>query len=416
MIGLLGLNHKSAPIEVRERFVFCEEDIKRFVNLLRDKGILGAIVLSTCNRTEIYYEVEDNHPTTDLEVFQEILSSYRKTDLNVGKFFYKMKNEEVARHLFTVVSGLDSMALGEYQIVGQIKDAYNISEKHKLHSTVLIRLFKISLKAGKRVRTETCLNEGAVSISYAAVELALKKLQNLPSHPVLLLGAGQTSELTLLHLIKKECKLFTIVNRTYEKACELAEKYHCKAKEFEKLEELLLENDIVITSTASKKPLFTESMVRKAMETRDNRTLFFLDLSVPRNVVHEIGDIENVHVFDIDALNGVIEENLEKRRGEISQANEIIEDAVAEFETWHHSRSLTETFQSICACFHDLHKTELERFVKNKDEEEYEKAMEYGKLITNKFIALMVQSVKSVTDNGRQQEYIGVVNKLFKAN
>ena len=416
MIGLLGLNHKSAPIEVRERFVFCEEDIKRFVNLLRDKGILGAIVLSTCNRTEIYYEVEDNHPTTDLEVFQEILSSYRKTDLNVGKYFYKMKNEEVARHLFTVVSGLDSMALGEYQIVGQIKDAYNISEKHKLHSTVLIRLFNTVLKAGKRVRTETCLNEGAVSISYAAVELALKKLQNLPSHPVLLVGAGQTSELTLLHLIKKECKLFTIVNRTYEKACELAEKYHCKAKEFEKLEELLLENDIVITSTASKKPLFTESMVRKAMETRDNRTLFFLDLSVPRNVAHEIGDIENVHVFDIDALNGVIEENLEKRRGEISQAKEIIEDAVAEFETWHHSRSLTETFQSICACFHDLHKTELERFVKNRDEEECEKAMEYGKLITNKFIALMVQSVKSVTDNGRQQEYIGVVNKLFKAN
>ena len=416
MIGLLGLNHKSAPIAVRERFVFCEEDIKRFVNLLRDKGILGAIVLSTCNRTEIYYEVEDNHPTTDLEVFQKILSSYRKTDINVGKYFYKMKNEEVARHLFTVVSGLDSMALGEYQIVGQIKDAYNISEKHKLHSTVLIRLFNTALKAGKRVRTETCLNEGAVSISYAAVELALKKLQNLPSHPVLLVGAGQTSELTLLHLIKKECKLFTIVNRTYEKACELAEKYHCKAKEFEKLEELLLENDIVITSTASKKPLFTESMVRKAMETRDNRTLFFLDLSVPRNVAHEIGDIENVHVFDIDALNGVIEENLEKRRGEISQAKEIIEDAVTEFETWHHSRSLTETFQSICACFHDLHKTELERFVKNRDEEECEKAMEYGKLITNKFIALMVQSVKSVTDNGRQQEYIGVVNKLFKAN
>jgi len=416
MIGLLGLNHKSAPIEVRERFVFCEEDIKRFVNLLRDKGILGAIVLSTCNRTEIYYEVEDNHPSTDLEIFQEILSSYRKTDLNVGKYFYKMKNEEVARHLFTVVSGLDSMALGEYQIVGQIKDAYNISEKHKLHSTVLIRLFNTALKAGKRVRTETSLNEGAVSISYAAVELALKKLQNLPSHPVLLVGAGQTSELTLLHLIKKECKLFTIVNRTYEKACELAEKYHCKAKEFEKLEDLLLENDIVITSTASKKPLFTESMVRKAMEARDNRTLFFLDLSVPRNVAHEIGNIENVHVFDIDALNGVIEENLEKRRGEISQAKEIIEDAVAEFETWHHARSLTETFQSICACFHDLHKTEFERFVKNRDEEECEKAMEYGKLITNKFIALMVQSVKSVTDNGRQHEYIGVVNKLFKAN
>lgn len=416
MIGLLGLNHKSAPIAVRERFVFCEEDIKRFVSLLRDKGILGAIVLSTCNRTEIYFEADDNHPAANLAVFEEYLFSYRKTDINASKHFYKMKNEEVARHLFTVVSGLDSMALGEYQIVGQIKDAFNISEKNSLHSSVLIRLFNTALKAGKRVRTDTTLNEGAVSISYAAVELALKKLHNLPSHPVLLVGAGQTSELTLLHLIKKECTLFTIINRTYEKACELAAKYNCKAVEFDKLEESLLDNDIIITSTASKKPLFTESIVKNAMQKRNNRTLFFLDLSVPRNVAKEIGEIENVHVYDIDALNSVIEENYEKRRGEISQAEAIIEEAVIDFNTWHQSRTLTATFQSICTCFHDVHQSELERFMKNKDTDECERAEEFGKLITNKFIALMVQSVKSITDNGRKQEYIGVVNKLFKTN
>ena len=416
MIGLLGLNHKSAPIEVRERFVFCEEDIKRFVSLLQDKGVLGAIILSTCNRTEIYFEVEDNQPASNLDIFEEYLTSYRKTDINVGKYFYRMRNEEVARHLFRVVSGLDSMVLGEYQIVGQIKDAFNISEKHDLLSSVLIRLFNTALKAGKKVRTDTTLSEGAVSISYAAVELALKKLPNLTSHPVLLVGAGQTSELTLLHLIKKECKLFTVINRTYETACELAEKYNCEAKEFEKLEELLLDNDIVITSTASKKPLFTESIVRNAMQKRNNRTLFFLDLSVPRNVANEVGVIENVHVYDIDALNGVIEENLDKRRGVISQAEEIIEEAVSEFETWHHSRALTDTFKSICTCFHDIHKTELERFQKNKEQNECEKASEFGTLITNKFIALMVQSVKAITDNGRQQEHISLVNKLFKMN
>lgn len=414
MIGLLGLNHKSAPIAVRERFVFCEEDIKRFVSMLRDKGILGAIILSTCNRTEIYFEAEDNHPAANLDVFEEYLFSYRKTDIKAGKHFYKMKNEDVARHLFRVVSGLDSMALGEYQIVGQIKDAFNISEKNTLHSSVLIRLFNTALKTGKKVRTDTTLNEGAVSISYAAVELALKKMHNLPSHPVLMVGAGQTSELTLLHLIKKECTLFTVVNRTYERACELAKKYNCEAKEFDKLEKLLLENDIVITSTASKKPLFTESIVRNAMLKRNNRTLFFLDLSVPRNVAKEIGEIENVHVYDIDALYDVIEENYEKRRGEISQAEAIIEEVVSEFNIWHQSRTLTATFQSICTCFHEVHKTELERFMKNKEGDECEKAEEFGKLITNKFIALMVQSVKSITDNGRKQEYVGLVNELFK--
>ncbi len=416
MIGLLGLNHKSAPIEVRERFVFCEEDIRRFVTQLRDKGILGAIVLSTCNRTEIYYEVADDHPSANLAVFAEHLFAYRKTDLEVGKYFYSMNNEAVARHLFRVVSGLDSMALGEYQIVGQIKDAFNISDKHELHSTVLIRLFNTALQAGKKVRTDTTLNEGAVSISYAAVELAVKKLQNLSSHPVLLVGAGQTSELTLLHLIKKECKLLTVINRTYEKACELAEKYNCEAKAYEKLEELLLENDIVITSTASKLPLFTERMVRDAMTARNNRTLFFIDLSVPRNVSKEVEGIENVEVYDIDALSGVIEENLEKRRGEITQAEAIIEESVDEFEAWHQSRTLTATFASICNCFHENYKTELERFLKNKEGQEYETAAEFGKIITNKSIKLMVKSVKSITDNGRQHEYISMVNQLFKLN
>ncbi len=416
MIGLLGLNHKSAPIEVRERFVFCEEDIKRFVSLLRGEGILGAIVLSTCNRTEIYYEAEDNHPSANLEVFEEHLFSYRKTDIDAGKHFYRKKNAEVARHLFKVVSGLDSMALGEYQIVGQIKNAFNISDKHDLHSTVLIRLFNTALQAGKKVRTDTTLNEGAVSISYAAVELAIKKLHNLSSHPVLLVGAGQTSELTLLHLIKKDCKLLTVVNRTYENACELALKYNCEAKEFDKLEELLLENDIVITSTASKKPIITELIVRKAMQQRDNRKLFFIDLSVPRNVANEVAVIENVFVYDIDALSGVIEENLEKRRGEICQAKAIIEDTVSDFETWHHSRTLTSTFQNICTCFHEIQKTELEKFFKNKDSVEYEQAAAFGKIITNKSIKLMVKSVKSITDNGRQQEYISMVNQLFKMN
>ena len=248
MIGLFGLNHKSAPIEIREKFVFCEEDIKRFVPQLKAIGIHGAVVVSTCNRTEIYFELEDKSLTSDFDLIGDTLISYRKVTPAVKIHFYQMKNDDAVHHLFRVVSGLDSMALGEYQIVGQIKDAFNISKQNEFCSSVLFKLFSDALKTGKQVRTDTALNKGAVSVSYAGVELAGKKLQNLSSHSVLLVGAGQTSELTLLNLIKKECNQFTVVNRTQEKACELAEKYQCKVGDFNQLGALLVKNDIVISS------------------------------------------------------------------------------------------------------------------------------------------------------------------------
>ncbi|MEI7830313.1 MAG: glutamyl-tRNA reductase [Prolixibacteraceae bacterium] len=416
MIGLLGLNHKSAPIEVRERFVFCEEDIKRFIPLLKLNGVSGAIVLSTCNRTELYYEMNEFLvPLTSSDI-ENLLFTFRKADKDVRKYFYHKENESVASHLFHVGSGLDSMALGEYQIVGQIKTAIQISKTHKLISCGLSKLFDDALKAGKQVRTETALNLGAVSISYAGVELASKKLHHLNTHPVLLVGAGQTSELTIQNLIKKSCSLFTIVNRTREKAEELAEKYHASVAEMDQLAELLLVNDIVITSTASKKPLFDVQMVKDAMVKREGKPLFFIDLSVPRNVAMGVGDLEHVHVYDVDALNHVIENNLEKRKGEIFMAEQMIAASVAEFMKWFNIRALAPTFRTISSSFQEASKNVLDGMIKNREDEEYEKAMEYGDLITKKLIGMMIENIKSVTDNGCNREYITVVNQLFAQN
>ena len=416
MIGLLGLNHKSAPIEVRERFVFCEEDIKRFVPLLKLNGLSGAVVLSTCNRTEIYYEMNEFLVSLSASDIENLLFNFRKADKEVRKYFYHKENEAVAAHLFHVGSGLDSMALGEYQIVGQIKTAVQISKTHKLISSVLCKLFDDALKAGKQVRTETALNKGAVSISYAGVELASKKLHQLSSHPVLLVGAGQTGELTLQNLIKKSCSLFTIVNRTKEKAEELAAKYHAKVAEIDQLDELLLSNDIVITSTASKKPLFTLEMVKQTMIKREGKPLFFIDLSVPRNVAVEVGTLEHVHVYDVDALNHVIENNLEKRKGEIFMAEQMISKSVDEFMKWFNIRALAPTFKTISTSFQEASKNVLDSMIKNREEEEYERAMEYGDLITKKLIGMLIENIKSVTDNGCNREYITVVNQLFAQN
>jgi glutamyl-tRNA reductase len=416
MIGLLGLNHKSAPIEVRERFVFCEEDIKRFIPLLKLNGVSGGVVLSTCNRTELYYEMNESLVPLNSTDIEDLLLKFRKMDREVLKHFYHKENEAVAAHLFHVGSGLDSMALGEYQVVGQIKDAVQISKNNKLISCGLGKLFDDALKVGKQVRTETALNKGAVSISYAGVELASKKLHHLSSHPVLLVGAGQTSELTLQNLVKKSCSNFTIVNRTREKAEELASKYHAQVADFEKLPELLLTHDIIITSTASKKPLFSRDTVEEAMNRRGGKSLFFIDLSVPRNVADEVASIEHVHVYDVDALKHVIENNLEKRKGEIAMAELMIESAVAEFTKWFNIRALAPTFKTISTSFQEAGKSVLDGIIKNQENGEYEKALEYGDLITKKLIGMMIENIKTVTDNGCNREYITVVNQLFAQN
>ncbi len=413
MIGLLGLNHKSAPISIREKFVFCEEDIKRFVPSLLEQSFRGVIILSTCNRTEFYFDVPDNSIQGSFQKLENELFRSRKTDKNVVAHFYKKQDDEAINHLFRVSSGLDSMALGEYQIVGQLKDGINISEKHGFLSPVLIRLFNKAFEAGKKVRTYTELSKGAISVSYAAVELAGKKLQGLASQPILLIGAGQTGELTVQNLKKKGCNQFTIINRTYEKACELAERYNGESEEFNNLLQLLAQNNLVICSTASKKAIITKELVEQVMEERGNTPLLFIDLSVPRNVARDVEEIENVFVYDIDALNAIVDETFEKRKGEISKAEEIIAEIVTEFTNWHCSRNLTPTFQNISENFQEINKKELEGFIKRQNGHDTQNASAYAEHITNKFIRLMIKNVKSITDNGRKQEYINLVNQLF---
>ncbi|WP_340114402.1 glutamyl-tRNA reductase [Maribellus mangrovi] len=413
MIGLLGLNHKTAPIAIRSRFVFCEEDVRRFTNHLKESGLKGAIILSTCNRTEIYFD----YSGSDIEVFAQnllkALIEWRTTDKKVSEHFYCKYQENVARHLFRVAAGLDSMALGEYQIVGQLKEAFAISERLEINSPILIRLFNKAFEAGKSVRTNTEMSKGAVSVSYAAVELASQKLHKLTALPTLLIGAGQTGELTMQNLVKKGCSRFTITNRTFEKASELAERYKGTAREFEALEELLTDNDIVIASTASKRALISKAHMEKIMPLRQNRPMMFIDLSVPRNVDPEVAELENVYLYNVDDLTAVVDETFEKRKGEIDKAETILQGFVQEFADWHHTRELSDTFQSISKNFQAINQKELQGFMKRQMKNNGEDAELYAEHITNKFIRLMIRNVKEVTDHGRKKEYIELVNDLF---
>ncbi len=417
MIGLLGLNHKSAPIEIREKFVFCEEDIKRFVPMLQDKGFKGVLVLSTCNRTEIYFETEDCEKSYgQFEVLKETLMQYRSVNFPTNDYFYSKEDKEVFTHLFTVASGLDSMAFGEYQIVGQLKNAFYISEKYKFFSSNLIRLFNYAFNTSKSVRTNTLINKGAVSISYAGVELAGKIFDNLVERPILLVGAGQTGELTLLNMKKRGCNKFTVVNRTYTKAVEMAKKYNGKSGQMENIEELLLANDIVISSTSSKKPIFNKSMVSNIMKLRNNKPLFFVDLSVPRNVEAGISDIPNVYVYDIDALNGVVESNIQTRKKEIDKANDIISDQVNRFQNWLNAQTFVPVIQNITKNLNKIHQYELKGFEKKNNSFDIETLSEFGNKVTDKLLRTVIKNARNLTNDGQNPEYVKLVNDLFTVN
>ncbi len=394
MIGLIGLNHKSAPVAIRGQFVFNNEEIIEFGKSMHEIGFKGIVVLSTCNRTEIYFEVVGESDTAyDLLISNLLL--FKNANSGSAEYFYRFNQEKTIRHIFKVVCGLDSLALGEYQIVCQVKDAFKVVYDSQLIGSTLIRLFNKALGTGKRVRTETEINKGANSVSYAGVEMASQQFNELCNKKILLVGAGETSELTLHNFHKKGCNNITITNRTFTKAEHLAVKYNGKVIEINELAEQLHNFDIIVTSTASEKPLITAEMTAKAMQTRNGKKQVYIDLSVPRNVAVEVESLENVYVFDVDSL-----------------ANETVD----EFLTWVNERNLSEVIAAINKNFRRINSTEIQGFKKNESVNDYTKAEEYGDHITEKFIRLLIKKTKDVTDNGKRKEYINLVNELFELN
>ncbi len=415
MIALVGINHKTAPIEIREKFVFCETDILNFYKLFRNfNWFNGIVIISTCNRTEIYFEIVDNSDIDYIEKIIEILKDYRKFDNDLKKYLYTYKNKEAVTHLFRVCSGLDSMALGEYQIVNQLKTAFNISNENKLIGPELTRMFHKAFEASKKARTATKMNEGAISVSYAAVELVNKNFKDFSNHSVLSVGTGETGRLVVQNLKKKNCNNISIANRTFENTLVACKHFEASPLEFENIDNQLHNYDIVFISTASKKPIITELQVRKAMQKRNGKPIMLVDLSVPRNISSDVSKIENIKLFDVDDLQEIIQENYEKRKVKIVEAEKIISKIVDEYTNWLSSRVLFPTIQKISSNFKEVNKKEIDGFQKNKVKIDYAKAIEYGDHITNKYIRLLIKNIKSVTDNGKKTEMLELVNEIFE--
>jgi glutamyl-tRNA reductase len=415
MIVLLGINHKSAPISVREMYAFDSQEKIDFGNQLRERNILeGSIIISTCNRTEIYFNTLQTNEKNIYELITTALKEYKGKDCDFKKHFYFFTNGKAVEHLFRVSSGLDSLVLGEEQIIGQLKDAFKFAQDHQLADCIITRLFIKATEAGKRVRSETHLSKGAASVSYAAVELCSEIYPDIKNRVIMLIGVGQTGELTLQCMLKKSKPAFFIANRTHATAMEKAEKYGGTAIDFDKIEEYLPKCDLVITATSAKKHLVTKEMVNKSMIARQHKPQVFIDLSVPSNVAEDVKEIKNVHRYSVDDMEMVVRKTTERRKSAIDGSLKIIKEVYDEFMEWIDFQNLTPTIHFIKENLKTINKSELKGFKKFKKIDNHELIEQYSEHISDKYAQMFIKKLKKVTDNGKRTEYIKVINDLFE--
>lgn len=395
----VGVNHNTAPIEIRERISLSEVQNKEFITTLVSEGLAQeAMVVSTCNRTELYVVPAIHEVTGDF--LKEYLISYKdaRKEVRPDHFFGRFYCGTV-RHLFEVSSAIDSLVLGEGQILGQVKNAYRIAAEAQTTGILLTRLCHTAFGVAKKVKTRTKIMEGAVSVSYAAVELAQKIFSNLSLKKVLLIGAGETGELAAKHIYQKNARNIVITNRTMAKAESLAEELGTnRVLPFDSFRQHLHEFDIIITAVSTKEYILTEAEMHQCMTRRKMKPVIILDLGLPRNVDPDISKLQNVFLKDIDALKNIIDKNLEKRRRELPKVHEIIEEELVAFGQWINTLKVRPTIVDLQSKFIEIKEKELERFRYRVSEEELQRMEELTDRIMKKILHHPIKMLKAPVD------------------
>lgn len=330
---VIGLSHQTAPVELREHMSVGEDRLADLLTRLKThEEVQEAVIVSTCNRFEVYARPTHTRPRA-LEAVTRTLSDLYQRD-NLEPLLYRHEGELAVRHLFRVACGLDSLVIGETEILGQVKASYLRAQSLAVTGKITNVLFQRALYVGKHVRTHTALSEGASSVGSVAVQLAEKIFGRLDRHRVLLIGAGKMAEVTARHLLSQKAGDITILNRTESRAADLARILQGRSGPLEKIDEELSRADIVICSAGADGHLISRSQVEAAMERRRGRSLYFIDIAVPRNVDPAVNDIDNAYVYNIDALRALVEGNLDRRRADVAAVEDFVAKRASEFYEW----------------------------------------------------------------------------------
>jgi len=414
-IMVLGVNHKVAPVEVREKLAFPESCGTVLVQILSIEGCRECCFLSTCNRVEVLF-VTASPEETSTNVRRFLFAQSGLSDQEAQKYSYLHQGREAVYHLFRVASSLDSMIVGEPQILGQLKQAYRHAAEAKTTSVLLNRFLDKSFSVAKRIRTETNIGGSAVSISYAAVQLARKIFGDLNKKSVLLAGAGEMAELAAEHLIAQGIKEVVVANRTLERAVNLAKRFNGKAVSLAELVEQLEYVDIVISSTGAPGLILHKEDVKPIMRKRMNSPLFLIDIAVPRDLDPKLNDIDNVYLYDIDNLKDVVEVNKAEREKEAEKAERIVEEETLKFMNWLAGMEVAPTIKALQQKAADIRSAELEKTLSRLDTltEKQKKSLEaMTSSMLNKLLHDPIQFIKREASANGQENRLDLIRGIF---
>ena len=414
-ILVVSLNYKRTPVEIREQFTFQEDLGDALAKLRKSKSVLENVIVSTCNRTEIYIVADQLH--TGRYYTKQFLSEWfgiAKEDFS--PYLQIREDEHAIEHLFRVTCGLDSMVLGETQILGQIRESLAKAQQYETTGTIFNYLFKQAVTLAKRAHSETTIGENAVSVSYAAVELGKKIFGGFEDKKVLILGAGKMSELTAKHLTSNGVNEITVMNRTREKAVELAEKFSGFAKGMDELEASLVSTDILISSTGAKDYVVTKASVEKLAKERKGRPLFLVDIAVPRDLDPSVADIENVYLYDIDDLEGIVAANLEERKQEAEKIELMIEEELINFSRWLDTLGVVPVITALRSKAMTIQAETMEsldRKLTNLSERDKKVISKHMKSIINQILRDPVSAIKELPEEDNSAELLEFITKVF---
>ena len=415
-ILLIGLNHKTAPVEIRECIGFTgDESQQALLDLHALEAIHEVLLVSTCNRVEVLATTPDKDAAArQIVTFLSEMNNIPAADFEGN--LYQHAGDEAVRHMFRVAASLDSMVVGEPQILGQIKEAYRAAATKRTSGVILNRLLHKTFLVAKRIRTETGIGDHAVSISYAAVELARKIFGDLEGRKVLLIGAGEMAELAVEHLIRNRADAVLVANRTFERGVELARRFNGRAIRFDEITDGLETVDIVISSTGAADYVIRRDQARGVMRRRRNRPLFFIDIAVPRDIDPEINRLNNIYVYDIDDLKGVIEENIEDRQRAATKGERLVDEAVIRFRQWYESLDVVPTIVGLRRKFEQVIRAEVGRTcpggsAQGVAEDALDKMVN---ALVNKILHDPTTILKCEEGHGNKAQLLAATRKLFK--
>jgi glutamyl-tRNA reductase len=410
----ISINHRTAPVELREALYLKDDEIRSFINFAKENLLNEGLVLSTCNRTEIFGIPNNNELSHDK--IQNLLLNFKPSQNITEQHFQNYISRDAVKHLLSVATGVDSMLVGDNQVFKQVKDSFQIAEESHFAGYIMRRVFDAAIRAGKRAITETGISEGAVTVSYAAVQLTEKIFSNLNKKSALVIGTGETGEIAAKHLVEKGIGNLAVTNRTQEKAEALAQKLNAKVIPFNEFRDSINKHDIIISATSSPEILIRKSDIKNALRKRNNNPMILMDIALPRDIDPETKEIDYVFYHDLDSLNIIVEQNLFKRKAEIPKVEEIIEEELDNYFEWYNSLQAAPAIKDLRDLFEEIRNDEVEKNKNKFSAGDQEKLDIVTKRIINKLLhhpTIELRKADDISAGNDSKTKIGIIRDLF---